>query len=339
MKGWPGTKELLPLALTIVVLISGVALSRNTWRKANDANLRVSAARQVIIDSNALLSSLKDAETGQRGFLLTGREVFLAPYRQALPEIANRRRALLRDSIGNEDQVPQERAIDSLVEQKLDELRLTIDLRSRNPQAALRAVNTDRGRRYMDEIRIRTASLQKNAYGDLARYSAQGEELSRREYYFDVGRAVLIFALMGFATRLIYDGIVRREKLIGELSTQIERRQAVETRLLQSQKMEAIGRLAGGVAHDFNNLLTVILGYGEILRSRILDQGCADCIAEILHAGRRATDLTGQLLAFGRSRSSSPQVINITESVRAAVKLLSSIIGEDIEIVASCHPI
>ena len=102
--------------------------------------------------------------------------------------------------------------------------------------------------------------------------------------------------------------------------------------------MEAIGRLAGGVAHDFNNLLTVILGYGEILRSRILDQGCADCIAEILHAGRRATDLTGQLLAFGRSRSSSPQVINITESVRAAVKLLSSIIGEDIEIVASCAP-
>ncbi len=338
MRRWPGAKELLPLAFTIVVLISGVALSRNTWRHANDAKSRASAARQVIIDSNALLSSLKDAETGQRGFLLTGREVFLAPYRQALPEIANRRRALLRDSIGNENEVSQERNIDLLVDQKLDELRLTIDLRSRNPQAALRAVDTDRGRLYMDEIRIRTTSLQKNAYGDLARYSAQSEELSRREYYFDIGRAVLIFALMAFATRLIYDGIVRREKLIAELSTQIERRQAVEARLLQSQKMEAIGRLAGGVAHDFNNLLTVILGYGEILRSRILDQGGADCIAEILHAGRRATDLTGQLLAFGRSRSSSPQVINITESVRAAVKLLSSIIGEDIEIVASCAP-
>jgi PAS domain S-box-containing protein len=103
----------------------------------------------------------------------------------------------------------------------------------------------------------------------------------------------------------------------------------------QSQKLEAIGRLAGGVAHDFNNLLTVITGYTEMIvmeaeatsQPRVLDYG-----REIQYAAVRAGSLTSQLLAFSRRQISQPQVLNLNEIVEHSIKLLRRVIGEDISI-------
>jgi len=103
--------------------------------------------------------------------------------------------------------------------------------------------------------------------------------------------------------------------------------------LLQSQKMEAVGRLAGGVAHDFNNLLTVILGNAQLL---LLDTPAADpareALEEIHGAAGRAADLTGQLLAFSRGRATQPQRVDLNEVVANADKLLRRLIGEDVEL-------
>ena len=96
---------------------------------------------------------------------------------------------------------------------------------------------------------------------------------------------------------------VRRinEELEERVATRTAERVALEDQLLQSQKMEAVGRLAGGVAHDFNNLLTVILGYNEMLRDRVSQDGAAmEYSDEVLHAAERASSLTNQLLAFSR---------------------------------------
>ncbi len=107
----------------------------------------------------------------------------------------------------------------------------------------------------------------------------------------------------------------------------------VEAQLRQTQKMEAIGKLAGGVAHDFNNLLSVILSYAEILGDSLHagDPMLAD-VREIEAAGKRAAELTKQLLAFSRQQVLEPQLLNLNDVVAQLTRMLKRLIGEDIEL-------
>jgi len=115
----------------------------------------------------------------------------------------------------------------------------------------------------------------------------------------------------------------------------ITERKKLEKQFLQAQKMEAIGRLAGGVAHDFNNMLSVILGYSEILLSRDVQPDTDICrkITEIKKAAQRSADLTRQLLAFARKQIIEPKVLNINDSVTGMLKILRRLIGEDIDLI------
>ena len=105
-----------------------------------------------------------------------------------------------------------------------------------------------------------------------------------------------------------------------------------EEQLRQSQKMEAIGRLAGGVAHDFNNLLTAIIGYTDMIGERTdVDAATAREVREIRHAADRGAALTRQLLAFSRKQFLNPTVININESVAGLLHMLPRLIGDHIQ--------
>lgn len=116
-------------------------------------------------------------------------------------------------------------------------------------------------------------------------------------------------------------------------------RKQLEARFLQSQKMEAIGRLAGGVAHDFNNLLTVINGYSDILLSSLdLDDPSYSQVESILDAGKRGANLTTQLLTFGRKTVVTPRVFDLKEVVTQSEKLLRRLIGEDIVLTIHASP-
>jgi len=110
-------------------------------------------------------------------------------------------------------------------------------------------------------------------------------------------------------------------------------RKRLERQLLQSQKMESIGILAGGVAHDFNNLLTAISGYGQILLETIPedDELSQESITNVLGAADRAAELTRGLLAFSRKQLISPKPVHIDTLIRNTFKLIQRIIGEDIE--------
>ena len=104
----------------------------------------------------------------------------------------------------------------------------------------------------------------------------------------------------------------------------------LENQLFQSQKMESIGRLAGGVAHDFNNMLSVIIGYSEMALAAIRPEDTLHAeISEILNAARRSAEITSQLLAFARRQTISPRVLDLNETVETMLRMLRQLIGED----------
>jgi len=107
----------------------------------------------------------------------------------------------------------------------------------------------------------------------------------------------------------------------------------LEGQLQQSQKMESVGRLAGGVAHDFNNMLGVILGHVELAMEAVDSAHpiFAD-LCEIQKAGRRSAELTNQLLAFARKQTVAPKVLDLNQTVASMLKMLQRLIGEDIDL-------
>jgi nitrogen-specific signal transduction histidine kinase len=110
-------------------------------------------------------------------------------------------------------------------------------------------------------------------------------------------------------------------------------RKQLETQLRQAQKMEAVGRLAGGVAHDFNNVLTAIFGYVDLLREEIpADSPAQHDLAEVRKASERAASLTKQLLAFSRQQVLEPMVLEPNALVEDFEKMLHRLIGEDVEL-------
>ncbi len=112
-----------------------------------------------------------------------------------------------------------------------------------------------------------------------------------------------------------------------------EEKQKLQSQLLQSQKMESIGRLAGGVAHDFNNMLCVILGYTELITARLpVDDPLLRDLRAIEKAACHSRDVTAQLLAFSRKQLIAPRPVNLNDIISGAKETLAPLIGEDIEL-------
>jgi len=150
------------------------------------------------------------------------------------------------------------------------------------------------------------------------------------EYTFEDGRK-------GWYEVYVYpvpEGILCISRDITERKIAEKEREKLQQRLIQSQKMETVGRLAGGVAHDFNNMLGVILGRTELmLMDMTSDNPLYEDLMEIQKAAERSADLTRQLLAFARKQNISPEVLDLNETVESMLKMLKRLIGEDINLV------
>jgi len=134
-------------------------------------------------------------------------------------------------------------------------------------------------------------------------------------------------------------GAVHTMSDITERRRMKEERKQLQEQLLQAQKLEAIGRLAGGVAHDFNNLLTAINGYSQLLLGSLSSEDPRRRFAEvILEAGQRAAALTRQLLLFSRRQVSQPRILNLNEAIANLEKMLRRLIGEDVHLLTRLDP-
>jgi CHASE3 domain sensor protein len=330
------------LAATAVLaaLIVGAAFWLAARNKSDDAwVVHTLAVRDQLTH---VLNMVQAAETGQRGYLLTGREDYLATHTQAveqLPAALDRMTELVRED-AQERAAPDQ--LRSVIKSKIDELQATITERKAGRlDAALAIVTNDSGLRLMQEIRDRIALMQAEEDRLLAdRQSAAAR--SAITLQAGVAFLFLIICVIGILiaryTRTSVSKIAEaRDQLRASneaLVEEIGRREQVESQLRQSQKMQAIGQLTGGIAHDFNNMLGVIMGAHDLIARRIQkgDFNIGRFIKSATEATERAAILTQRLLAFARQQPLAPQPINVNTMIGNMSALLHSTLGEQIRI-------
>jgi len=179
-------------------------------------------------------------------------------------------------------------------------------------------------RQYLDEENARKVFIAYNlVYKTKNPYKAFDWELIRKDGSRGYVETSVSLRVNSKGREIGFRGIVR----------DITKQRKIEAQLVQAQKMESVGRLAGGVAHDYNNALSVIMGYTELAMANADPTGPLQAdLNEVLKAGRRATDITRQLLAFARKQTIAPIVLDLNESVENMLKMLRRLIGEDIDL-------
>ncbi len=156
--------------------------------------------------------------------------------------------------------------------------------------------------------------------------------------YRTVGQKDHIVRWISAWGRVFFDEEGRPERFLGVL-VDASARKRLEEQFQQAQKLESVGRLAGGVAHDFNNLLTVIMGYGNMLLGDMAaDDPIRESVDEIVYAATRAEELTRQLLAFSRQQAIEPRNIALNDTIRNFEKMVARLLGEDVTIRVSLSP-
>ena len=170
------------------------------------------------------------------------------------------------------------------------------------------------------------------ARGEVVRFEATHPGSGGRLHHIDFSLKPVHDAT-GSVVLLIPEGRDITNRVVAE-----EQKRKLEQQLVQSQKMEALGQLAGGVAHDFNNLLTVIAGHADMLLSEKSDQPARYDLEQIRQAADRAGSMTRQLLAFSRQSLLEPKVIDLNAVIARMETMVRSSIGENIELIVRAAP-
>jgi PAS domain S-box-containing protein len=259
----PEGTELLSLIIAVLVVSVVAGLSYQTWISFNSGSVQLETTRQIVRTTNALLSAMKDAETGQRGYLLTGDDRYLAPYLQALNDIPVNLK-LLADAApaGSPAQSRRAQALRPLIGDKLDELKQTIELRqNKGFDAAAIVVETDRGKVAMDQIRTLCAEILAEATDGLTRYSRNTRSSAHQLGLVSTFGSVGLFVLLVFSTVTIQRVTRRRQQLIHDL-----RESEAKIKEARDWLQTTIGSIGDAViATDAHGNVTILNGVSESL--------------------------------------------------------------------------
>ncbi|MEP6784556.1 MAG: CHASE3 domain-containing protein [Sphingomonadales bacterium] len=330
----------LPIAagfaiLALMVLSSfllAVALSRQTAETS-----KISEYRRAVTE---ILNATRDAEIGQRGYLLTGDAKYLEPFNSARNQVqptvdhiknllGDRGRAVVAE-------------MQPFIAAKMADVDKTIQLqRDGQHAAAIAIVETGKGKQLMDQLR----------------------RIGERERIWSIGQTDRLLGQSAFALRLLVTGLAlgaifiivllllwlrqaRRQLLaldtargeaeaaLSAFKIQSDAREDAEGRLRQLQKMESLGQLTGGIAHDFNNMLAVVLGGIELAKKRLRnDPDRADALLENAREGAmRAATLTSRLLAFSRNQPLAPTPLDVNKLVGGMCEMLDRTLGDNVAV-------
>ncbi|UVO54335.1 CHASE3 domain-containing protein [Sphingomonas sp. SUN039] len=330
----------LPIIASFVLLglmVMGSLLLAVRLTANNDDLVAVSEYRRAVTD---VVNAARDAETGQRGFLLTGDEKYLAPYEASVSQIAP---ALARVASREGARGMRVSAqLKTLLDGKLEELRTTIELdKAGRADAAIAIVQNDGGRVMMD--RVRAIAENERRWG-VARTNELTDSSRTLLRLMVVGlvagaAAVILLSLLWLAqARRQYAEVDRArgdaELSLSALKTEVASREKAESQVRQLQKMESLGALTGGIAHDFNNMLAVVLGGIELAKRRLRsDPDKADQLLDNAREGAtRAATLTARLLAFARNQPLAPTPLDVNKLVGGMCDMLHRTLGEAVQV-------
>ena len=339
MKG--RTHAELPITAGFLLLLVACGLATFATLSSQQADRWVAHTLRVREAIIQLYSDVRDAETGQRGFLLTQDNRYLQPYDRARADIPATESLLSSLISDNPAQQAALAKLRPLIEKKLDELQHTIQLDSqRQDGAALGVVKTDVGRQLMDEIQAATQQMDRHESALLAQRLSASHN-TRIILLAATLFAALLAALLAY--RVQREGRLRQRAIEDKnsaLEEQVQQRETAEMRLRQVQKMEALGQLTGGIAHDFNNMLAIIVGNLEMSTRQMgkADEALKDLVTRALNAAMRGADLTKRLLAFSRMQPLRPKSVDVNDCVRGMLMILQRTIGEDIAIETTFGP-
>jgi len=329
------------LGLSLILLLAAVAGAFWVAQQQHVRNQSLRSAVELRTQLRNTLSALQDAETGQRGYLITGEERYLEPYNAAVAQWSTLLPRFEQIATSNPQLGADIRRMGVVASDKMNELTETVRLtREGHHDAALRIVRDDRGKRDMDEARAIVARVMASEPADIGGNLSAAERNADRLRLIVLIAALMLVAIGALAIATVRQGMqeLRASRDAAEaanvnLLDEIERRRVTEAKMVQMQKMEAIGQLTGGVAHDFNNMLAVITSALSLMRRRI-ERGESDVMQFIdgaQDAARRAATLTGRLLAFARRSPLSPGVTDVNKLVGGMSELLRRTLGEQID--------
>ena len=339
---WPNlgrrAANILALASFVLMILAGLMAGAMVERVDSAADW-VAHSLEVQGQAAGLLGRVQGLELAKRGYLLTRSDAFLPPFdeaRAAIPQALDQLRSLVAD---NRDQTARVERMASSIADMLTTSTRAIDLgrHGQFPEAAAIAT-TERGQQILESFRAIVADFEK-AESDLLR-ERQAAESTARAIMLGLALIGLVCAAgAGFGALFISNALIRelRERS-DELAEETRVRKDAEAILVQTQKMESIGLLAGCVAHDFKNLMTVVIGSLDSAERRLARGGAADTasiwrpIAAAMQGARRAASLTQRLLAFSRQQVLSPQQVDLNRLVVGLSDMLTRTVGETIAV-------
>ena len=302
----------------------------------------VTHSLQVENRLTTVLSNLQDAETGSRGYYLTGRNEFLDPYRKALSNLP----AAL-DSLASltEDEKYHRAAMARLRVLSTDKLaQIAASLALRNSVGVTNSAFVHQlivGRLIMDAARQEIAGMRATEAALLVDRQARADTTLLWSSLVSLGGIVMVMGVTIVSLRENDRRIALMSSRRDELATAnaaliagAERSEAAESQVRQLHKMEAIGQLTGGIAHDFNNMLAIVIASLDLARRQLRtypDKALAR-IDNALDGANRAATLTARLLAFSRQQALAPVALDPNRLIAAMSELLRRILGEHVQI-------